>query len=144
MKPSHPVKRPAAGAPGVKALITAASLALTVGGWAALARTQPTPEEAAPGIPVPTAGITIQQPAASFSLDMPALPTLAPLPSVPEIAVARPPDISADLLAAPAAQVVQPAVPAAPAAAQPLPAVSAPALRVVSVPRPVARTRSSR
>ena len=162
----QPVKSSGKGAPGVKALVTAASLAVTIGGWAVLARSEPAPAETP--TEVPSAVAFEPRPASDFALPPLLLPTvMPPPPSAPELAIASPPHISADLLnggahpmsapverpAAPApvaqpvaAPAAQPAVaPAAPVAApQPLPVASAPLRSVSAPPKPVTRTRSSR
>jgi hypothetical protein len=153
----HSAKKSPAGAPGARALITAASLAITLGGWAAFTRAN-----------ADTADPASPEPSTDLKLAPQLLPTIVPAPPLPpKLAIAHPPVLSAALLndsasvtaraaaaqplaAAPAA--AQPAAPAAappvavqlPAAA-PLPAVNAPPLRAVSAPpRPVARTRSSK
>jgi hypothetical protein len=61
--------RPAAGAPGVKLLITAASLVSTIGGWALISNTNITASSAAPA-----------QPSVARSIDFGPLPTLVPPP----------------------------------------------------------------
>ena len=68
--PTSP-KRPAAGAPGVKLLITAASLAATLGGWAAFTLGANGPSIAA--------GTTQSSAAAMASL--PPIPTVMPPPA---------------------------------------------------------------
>jgi hypothetical protein len=146
-------------APGTKALITAASLAITLGGWAAFTRANRDTIDTAS--PAPAIAITLPRPSTDLKLAPQLLPTIVPAPPPPpDLAIAHPPVIPAALLsdsapvaAPPAAQ--QPRA-ADPAAAQPdapatspatiqLPAVDAPPLRAVSAPpQPVARTRSSK
>jgi hypothetical protein len=149
-KPRHTGRR-ASGAPGVKALITAASLAATLGGWAALTHTQPEAADNA-SLPPPSP-LAALRPATDIALGP--LPTVVPLPPPPKLAIDRSPALSAALLSAQAPALARPAaqqqpVPQAPAAAvaQPAdaqPALAAPPLRAVSAPpKPVARTRSSR
>jgi hypothetical protein len=162
----HSAKKSPAGAPGARALITAASLAITLGGWAAFTRANADTADSAS--PEPAVAIALPRPSTDLKLAPQLLPTIVPAPPLPpKLAIAHPPVLSAALLndsasvtaraaaaqplaAAPAA--AQPAAPAAappvavqlPAAA-PLPAVNAPPLRAVSAPpRPVARTRSSK
>jgi hypothetical protein len=117
MTRSRPIQQRAVGAPGIKALITAVSLAATLGGWAALADTQI--ETIDPASSPPARALAPQRP----SIDL----TLAPLPTIvppPNIAIDR----SSPIDTAPSGL----ATPASP-------------LRVVTVPpQPVARTRSSR
>jgi hypothetical protein len=156
MPASQNNKRLMPDALGMKALITTASLAVTLGGWAALALARPQPPAAEVPIAEPVA---IQAPAAGFELSLAPLPTIAAAPPPPpEIVVPTPPPAA---IRRPARQpviqpVIQPVAPqpaaepqpvAAPPpapAAEPAPAVAAP-LRVVSAPpRPVTRTRSSR
>ena len=150
MSQSRPTKRLAAGAPGMKALITAASLAATLGGWATLATEQ---APATADVEAPSADVSVvERPAAEITLNLPPLPTIAaPPPPPPRIVVERPLVATGRPIApatgrppAPAAaQPVPVAAPPAPAA-QPAPAVNLP-LRVVSAPpKPVTRTHSSR
>ena len=123
MKSGKPAKKPNSGAPGVKMLITAASLAATLGGWAVISakETRPTPELAPAQAALP-----------ALSIKLAPLPTLVP--------------------AAPQSQLVTINQPR-PAASAPQPAasneivlrdVSAPALPERSAPSPVANTGSSR
>lgn len=129
MTKTRPIARPS-GAAGVKQLITAASLAATVAGWALLTpREQPAPAvaEVAP----------LALAAAAAGLTPPLVPTLAPVATAAAASLAEPP-------------VAQAAPPAAPVAAAQAPAapVAAPALREVAAPpaapAPVTSTRSSR
>ena len=98
MKPAKPVKKPSTSAPGVKLLITAASVAATLGGWALISSNEPKPAQA---------------PAA----DQPAAPVvtirLAPLPTlVPEITLqSRIVTVNRPRVAAAAAPAPQPAAP---------------------------------
>jgi hypothetical protein len=137
-------KKSPAGAPGAKALITATSLAITLGGWAAFTRANGDTAS-------PPSAITVR-PSTDLMLAPQLLPTIVPAPPLPpKLAIAHPPVIPATLLsdsapiAGQAAAPPQAADPLAelPAAVQ-LPVVSAPALRAVSPPPPVAQTRSSR
>jgi hypothetical protein len=152
MTPSRTTKRLTSGAPGMKALITATSLAVTLGGWAMLALEQSeTAPSAAETLAVESAAI--QPMASSFELSLAPIPTIAAPPAPPKIVVNNPPvadvkpaahgsiQAAARQAAAPAA-----APEAAPAAApQPAPAAPLPPLRAVSAPpKPVARTHSSR
>jgi hypothetical protein len=102
------------GAPGVRHLLTAASLAATLSGWALFTAAQP-----------PQASATLQAPAAAVAAPPPGwLSAPPPLPTLVTVATVD----------APAAPV---AAPAAPVAA-PLRQLSAPP------PAPVTTTRSSR
>ncbi len=165
MTKSHSAKKSSTGAPGARALITAASLAITLGGWAAFTRaTVDTTDTASPA---PAIAIVVPRPSTDLKLAPQLLPTIVPAPPLPpELVIAHAPVISAALLsgsapvaarpAAPRPQAAALAQPAAPApvappaavqlpAAAPLPAVDAPPLRAVSAPpQPVARTRSSK
>ena len=160
MSKLHSAKKSPAGAPGAKALITAASLAITLGGWVAFTRANRDTIDTAS--PAPAIAIALPRPSTDHTLAPQLLPTIVPaLPLPPKLAIARPPVIPAALLsdsapvaagaAAPQPRAAAPAVaqPDAPAAQLPapvqLPAVSAPPLRAVSAPpQPVARTRSSK
>src|SRR5690242_16670294 len=142
MTKSH--KKSPAGAPGAKALITAASLALMLGGWAAY--TQATADTADPTEPPQSITSALSRPSTDLKLAPQLLPTIVPTPPLPpKLTIARAPVIPAALLSdrapvaaraaaprpQPAAPVTQPAAPAPPAAVQlpaaaPLPAVSAP------------------
>ena len=116
---------------GVKALLTAAALGLTIGSWAALSG-QPPVDVAADVSPVVTAAPPSAPP---LALSGPPIPTLVPLVAQPTLnpAAGRP----APLTVAPAA----PPQPPAPAVRPANPAAAAPS---VSAPKPQARTRSSR
>ena len=167
MNELRPKKRVARGAPGVKALITATSVAVTLGGWALLTRAQPPLADVAPE-PSPITIVTAQ-PAPDVGLELGPIPALVmpPPPKPPKIVIDRPPAIPADLPAARRPAVAHPAAavalavpapaPDAPAPAPqpvvvqpaapppPLPVVNQPPLRTVSAPpKPAARTRSSR
>ena len=117
-------------AAGVKALVTAAALGLTIGSWAALSGHQ-VGDVVADVAPI----VTSAPPSApTIALSGPPIPTLVPLVAQPTIwatASRAPLAVAPQPPAPPPAPVVRPANPAA----------SAPA---VSAPRPQARTRSSR
>jgi hypothetical protein len=126
----------------MKALITAASLAATLGGWATLAIEQ---AATTTSVEAPSADVSVaDRPAAEITLNLPLLPTIAaPPPPPPRIVVERSSVATGRPAAPAAAQPVPAAQPIAPAA-QPAPAANLP-LRVVSAPpQPVARTHSSR
>ncbi|MEO7913725.1 MAG: hypothetical protein ABIV47_29075 [Roseiflexaceae bacterium] len=166
MAKSQSLKKPPTGAPGARALITAASLAITLGGWATFIRANIDTTDTAS--PTPAIAIALPRPSTDLKFAPQLLPTIVPAPPLPpKPKIGRPPVISAALLsdsapvaarvAAPRQQAAAPvaAQPAAsppepPAAIQlpaaaPLPAVNAPPLRAVSPPpAPVARTRSSK
>ncbi len=107
--------RPASGAPGVKMLITAASLVSTVGGWAMLSNTG--------GISSATASVPepIQSTTAGLTVKLAPLPTLVPPPDPKSIAINLQPVV---IVRSTNQQV----------AAAPAPAPSIPGLRVVDVP----------
>ncbi len=116
MPPSKSSGRPASGAPGVKMLITAASLAATVGGWAMLSNIQG----------VSSTSTSTPEPAqltAALSIKLPPLPTLVPPPDPKTLAI--------NLQPAVVPSNYQPAAAAAPVAA---PASQIAGLRVVSAP----------
>ncbi|MBV9791376.1 MAG: hypothetical protein JOZ51_24480 [Chloroflexi bacterium] len=117
-RPSN-VKRPAGRNAGTNTLITAASLALTLSGWAVLAANEPEP---APPVAASVPTQTLQ-PQPSLA----AVPTLVP---EPDWASLTPPT------AVPTVQSAPTAVPAPPQAAAPA--------RPAQPPRPAAVTRSSR
>jgi hypothetical protein len=158
-------KKSPAGAPGARALITAASLAITLGGWAAFTRANVDTTDSAD--PAPAIAIALSRPSTDLKFAPQLLPTIVPAPPLPpKLAIGHPPVLSAALLSdsapLPARAAAPPPQAAAPAAAQPdapvappaaaqlpaaapLPAVNAPPLRAVSPPPPpVARTRSSK
>jgi hypothetical protein len=158
MKSPSP-KKSRAGAPGTKALLTAASLAITLGGWAAFTRANGEAADVASAPPAIV--ITLPRPRTDLKLAPQLLPTIIPAPPPPpQLALSHPPVLSAALLsdsapvaaqaAAPVAAQPAAAAPEPPAAIQlpaaaPLPVVDAPPLRAVSPPpAPVARTRSSK
>jgi len=124
MTSARSTKKSGSSAPGAKLLITAASLAATLGGWALLS----TKEEA--------------QPAAIPTLDQIVAPAvtikLAPLPTLVPPITPQPQTITI--------KQSHPAVSAPPAAPNEivLRDVSAPALPSRSAPEPVANTRTSR
>jgi len=152
MPQSRTTKRLARDALGIKALITTTSLAVTLGGWAALA----VEHAQTPSSEAPIADrVALNVPASSLELNLAPLPTIVQAaPPPPKVVVANPPSVADKQNGArrPVIQIVsQPIVEPSPAAApQPAPAapplaVSLPPLRVVSAPpKPVARTRSSR
>lgn len=128
MAPAKSVKKPNTSAPGVKILITAASLAATLGGWAVISAKEPKPT--APPAPMQAAipAVTIK---------------LAPLPTlVPQIAP-RPQLVTVNQ-PRPAASAPQPAAPTELV----LRDVSAPQVNAgggrSAAPAPVVNTGSSR
>ena len=130
------------GPSGVKVLITAASLAATVGGWATLSA-----KEGLSSATQPTTPITPTSAAATVSLDLPPLPTLVPAPAQqPVIITSNRPPVSSGGQRPAAASAPAPA----PAPGQGLRVVSAPPVQVgggggsVAAPAPVTNTRSSR
>jgi hypothetical protein len=137
-------KRPA-GAPGAKILITATSLAITLGGWAAFARANTATSD--PASSAPEVAIALPGSATGLGLAPALLPTLVPAPALPpNLIIARPPAISAELLNGSVPAAAQARTVPAPAAAAPvaeLPA-AAPLRAVIAPPQPVARTRSSK
>ena len=136
MKSAKPAKKPKSGAPSVKILITAASLAATLGGWALISGKEVKPAPA----PAPASGLAPEQAAAPVvTIKLAPLPTLVP-PVTPQPRLATV-NQSANQ-PRPAAAAPQPA--AAPANEIVLRDVSAPALPDRSAPAPVANTRSSR
>ena len=112
-------KRPPTSVPGVKILITAASVAATVGGWALLSA-----KETLPVIqPQSTSVIMPQKSLVIRTIDLAPIPTLVPPPAQSAIVPAWQPAATSNTR-----QAVAPApAPAAPAL---------PALRVVSAPSP--------
>jgi hypothetical protein len=126
MATSKPSKKPAAGAPGVKLLITAASLAATLGGWAVISVKEPKPTVSA----VPERAV-----APAVTIKLAPLPTLVP-PITPQ---ARSQLVTIDQ-PRPAAVAPQPAA----ANELVLRDVSAPVLPSRSAPAPAANTGSSR
>ncbi len=74
MSPTKPARRPATGLPGVKVLITAASLAATVGGWAILSTNNA-------GASSQTSAVPVQPTAQTFTINLEPLPTLVPTPA---------------------------------------------------------------
>src|SRR5512139_743288 len=115
MKPAKPAKKPNSGAPGVKLLITAASLAATLGGWAVISGQETKPAPAPTSEPAVAPVVTIR---------LAPLPTLVPevTPQAQLVMVNRP---------RPAAAAPQPAAPSTLV----LRDVSAPALRDASAPQ---------
>jgi hypothetical protein len=125
----RPSKKSNTGVPGVKLLITAASLAATVGGWALISAKETQPAQPAQ----PSSTTQVVEPV--FSLKLAPLPTLVP-PSQAQVVTISNPRAAA---AAP-----QPAAAAPQTASQPtlvLRDVSAPA---PAAPAPATNTRSSR
>jgi hypothetical protein len=121
---TKPVKRPNSGAPGVKLLLTAASLAATLGGWAVLSGQQVKPAPA----PAPE-----QAAAPVVTIKLAPLPTLVPpVTPRPRLGMVNQPR--------PAAAAPQPA----PSNELVLRDISAPALPDRSAPPPAANSRSSR
>jgi hypothetical protein len=114
-------KRPATGVPAVKMLITAASVAATVGGWALLSAKEVVPVTQ----PQSASVVAPQQSLVIRTIELAPLPTLVPPPAQSAIVTARQPAASSNTR-----QAVAPAPVPAPAA----PAL--PALRVVSVASP--------
>jgi hypothetical protein len=138
MPPSKSAGRPASGAPGIKMLITAASLAATVGGWAMLSNAESAASSSAPG---PAQSTT------ALSIKLAPLPTLVPPPDPKTIAINFQSAVvpgSNQPVAAPAA--------AAPSQIAGLRVVNAPAGvsggsaggSVTGAPAPVTTTRSSK
>jgi hypothetical protein len=121
---TKPAKKPNSGAPGVKLLITAASLAATLGGWAVISSQEAKPAPA----PAPEQAV-----APVVTIKLAPLPTLVPPATLqPRLVTVNQPR--------PAAAAPQPA----PSNGIVLRDVSAPALPDRSAPAPVANTRSSR
>ena len=114
-------KRPATGVPGVKMLITAASVAATVGGWALLSAkaTVPVTQSQSASVVAP------QKPLVIRTIDLAPMPTLVPPPAQSAIIPAWQPGASSDTRQA-----------AAPAPAPAPVAPALPALRVVTVSSP--------
>ncbi len=145
MPPVKSSKKPNTGTPGVKLLITAASLAATVGGWALISakETKPAPPPAAA-----QAGAA-QVVAPVFSVKLAPLPTLVPA-MVPQAQIVTVSNQRAASAPRPAAVAAQPAAQAAPQPALVLRDVSAPVLSSggstssAGAPAPVANTGSSR
>src|SRR5690242_12727681 len=149
---SRATKRLAPDALGMKALITATSLAVTLGGWAVLTIERPKTPAVVESPAVDTSAV--QPSAPTFELSLAPMPTIvAPPPPPPEIVIDTPPPApvarpaarrsSGQIVARPAA-VPQPAAESQPApgsepavapqpAVEPAPAVQQP-LRVVSAP----------
>ncbi|GEM_PF-3176114 len=147
MPPVKPSKKPNTGGPGVKMLITAASLAATVGGWALISAKETTSvqpvQESAAAQPV------AQQVAAPvFSIKLAPLPTLVPaIASQAQIITVSNPRAAASA-PRPAVAVQVAAPPTAPQPALVLRDVSAPALAsggsASGAPAPATKTHSSR
>ena len=136
MKPAKPAKKPDSSAPGVKMLITAASLAATLGGWALISG-----EEVRPA-PAPASALAPEQTAVPVvTVRLAPLPTLVP-------AVTPQPRLVTINQPRPAAAEPQPAAPVTMVLrdvnAPVLRDVSAPVVTDRSAPAPAANTRSSR
>src|SRR5512143_727730 len=118
MTSTRPAKRPAASAPGVKLLITAASFAATIGGWALIgARDNAAAHTAGVSEATP---VVVPQQTTELTIKLDPLPTLVPQPT-PQSQL-----VTASNKAAVAARPVNP---------QPAPAAPAlPKLRVVTAP----------
>ena len=129
MTSGKPAKKPKTSAPGVKMLITATSLAATLGGWALISSTAAQPAPAPDPAPEQTSNTTVT---IKFAPLPTLVPPLTPQPQMVTIDQPRP--------AAPAASAPQPA----PANTIVLRDVSAPALPSRSAPASVTNTRSSR
>jgi hypothetical protein len=137
MTSTKSTQRSATSAPGVKLLITAASFAATIGGWALIGARDNTAAQTA--VVSDAAPLAVPQPTTALTIKLDPLPTLVPQPT-------------------PQSQLVtasnRPAVAARPTNPQPVPAAPAlPALRVVTAPgggggggggAPAATTRSSK
>jgi hypothetical protein len=142
MPPVKPNKKPTTGVPGVKMLITAASLAATVGGWALISAKETTAvqpvQQSAAAQPVAP-----QVVAPVFSIKLAPLPTLVPaIASQAQIVTVS----NQRAASAPRPAAAAPQAAPQPAAAQPglvLRDVSAPAPSS-GRPAPVANTGSSR
>jgi hypothetical protein len=132
MSPVKPSKKPNTGVPGVKLLITATSLAATVGGWAWISAQETKPVQ------------TVQPPAAAQAV-APALSIkLAPLPTLVPAMASQAQVVTVSNQRA--ASAPRPAAAPQPAA-QPalvLRDVSAPAPSSGGAPAPAANTGSSR
>jgi hypothetical protein len=128
---TKPSKKPAASAPGVKLLITAASLAATLGGWAVISAKGPRPTAALVPMQVAAPVVTIK---------LAPLPTLVPpITPQPQVVTVNQPRSAAPR---PAANASQPAAPTELV----LRDVSAPQVNRggSSAPAPAANTGSSR
>jgi hypothetical protein len=141
MPPVKSSKKANTGTPGVKLLITAASLAATVGGWALISA-----KETKPAPPPATAQAAASQVVAPvFSVKLAPLPTLVPA-MVPQAQIVTVSNQRVASAPRPAAVVAQPA----PQTALVLRDVSAPVLSSggstssAGAPAPVANTGSSR
>jgi len=133
MTANRPTKKPASSAPGVKMLITAASLAATLGGWALISSTEAKPVT----IPAPAPG---QATSRTVTIKLAPLPTLVPpITPQPQLVTINQPRSAAS------APQPQPA----PANVLVLRDVSAPQMstggsKSTSAPAPVVNTKSSR
>ena len=128
MTTSKPAKKPNTSALGAKMLITAASLAATLGGWALISSNEAPP----PPAPAPAPALA-QATTSAITIKLAPLPTLVP-PFTPQpqlVTVNQPRQAAAAPQPAASTTVV-------------LRDVSAPALPSRSAPAPVTNTRSSR
>lgn len=133
MPPVKPSQKPNTGTPGVKMLITAASLAATVGGWALISAKETKPM---PAVQPPAAAQAV---APVLSIKLAPLPTLVPaMASQAQIVTVS--NQRAASAPRPAVAVPQPA----PQPALVLRDVSAPAPSSGGAPAPAANTGSSR
>lgn len=129
MPPVKPSQKPNTGTPGVKMLITAASLAATVGGWALISAKETKPM---PAVQPPAAAQAV---APVLSIKLAPLPTLVPaMASQAQIVTVS--NQRAASAPRPAVAVPQPALV--------LRDVSAPAPSSGGAPAPAANTGSSR
>jgi len=149
MSPVKSSKKSNTGGPGVKLLITATSLAATVGGWALISAKETTPAQ--PAQPAAAAQAVAPQVAAApvFSIKLAPLPTLVPaMSSQPQIVTVN--NARAASAPRPAAVVAQPVAQPAPQPALVLRDVSAPTSGGASAgpsagaPAPATNTHSSK
>jgi hypothetical protein len=132
-------KKPVTSAPGVKVLITAASLAATLGGWAVISATAPQPTTAPAPAPEQAAPRTV-------SIKLAPLPTLVPAMTLqPRSQLVT---INQPRSAAPHPAASVPQQQSAPATTLVLRDVSAPQVNTggggSAAPAPVVNTKSSR
>jgi hypothetical protein len=136
MPPVKPSKKTNTGTPGVKMLITAASLAATVGGWALISAKETKP------MPVVQPPAAAQAVAPVLSIKLAPLPTLVPAMAgqtqIVTVSNQRAASAPRPAVAAPRSAV------AAPQPALVLRDVSAPAPSSGGAPAPAAHTGSSR
>lgn len=104
MATGKPSKKPATSAPGVKLLITAASLAATLGGWAMISAEEPEPEPTPTPAPAP-----VQAAAPAVTIKLAPLPTLVPpITPQPQVVTVNQPRSAAPRAAASAPQPAAP------------------------------------